>query len=691
METGVEYKTTTLTTVYDYDSAEQKLTDFGYLEMNTKVQFSEIITIGAAEYGKISNSASYKDRAHGSKRNATGKYIGSAVTKVSNGYEQVSVTQKNGSTKVISAVSVYPIQTYKTSQKVSVYDGPGVSDYTKVSERAAGSIIGVYATTVSDTGATWAAIDTTRKKWVQLRTTSGSILYYFTAQGDTANTANDANANPDPTIDTNAQSMADLNAMVAETATMAANMSMQGMDLEGLHNMQYVIGIPPNITRTADKQYMKSASPSNNFGRCYTEMYMMSNTIFSIQPLKVKYLPGFKQEDRGYFYNAIASKVGNLGDDSGIESQLSGQLFEGQPDYNDYINTVNMLARVMAVYLGIGDKVAKGSTKYRDMDYSFYKMRDNSKSSSGTKGLFGVISDSFRWAADKLFTSAINDDTYIHFYMTADGTSMNESLSVSTKSSSLESLFSNNLSAIAQEIQFLTGAETGIDFSNAISDALGSIGDVAGNFSQTLGNLVQYGANYLRGGRLIFPQMLDDCNYDRSYSGSCRFISPSGDPEAIFWNCYLPTCYLLPYVIPQMLSDNMYKYPFLARVNAPGLFHSDLAAITNLRIQRGGPDGTMWTSDGLPFEIDVSFDITPLYSKLMVTSARHPILFLSNSALHEYLGAMCGVSFTGYAFDLKLHILETVVGNYITDTVPSMLRSYYSSNVADWLRKFFTF
>src|SRR5699024_2933781 len=110
------------------------------------------------------------------------------------------------------------------------------------------------------------------------------------------------------------------------------------------------------ITRTADPHYMESASPSNPFGRCYTEMYMMGNTIFSIQPLKVKYLPGFSDEERGYFYNAIANAVGSLGDDEGIESELSGQLFEGQPDYNDYINTVNLLARTMAIYLGIGDR-----------------------------------------------------------------------------------------------------------------------------------------------------------------------------------------------------------------------------------------------------------------------------------------------------------------------------------------------
>ena len=52
---------------------------------------------------------------------------------------------------------------------------------------------------------------------------------------------------------------------------------------------------------------------------------------------------------------------------------------------------------------------------------------------------------------------------------------------------------------------------------------------------------------------------------------------------------------------------------------------------------------------------------------------------------------MCGVSFTGEQHMLKLNILETVLGNYLRDTIPSMLRGYYSTNVAEWLRRLFNF
>ena len=89
--------------------------------------------------------------------------------------------------------------------------------------------------------------------------------------------------------------------------------------------------------------------------------------------------------------------------------------------------------------------------------------------------------------------------------------------------------------------------------------------------------------------------------------------------------------------------------------------------------------------------MDVTFDITPLYSKLMVTGSQHPSLFMKNTALHEYLGAMCGVSFLEPNLDTKLNVLKSMAWNSVTNAVPSMLRSIYDSDLADWARGLFAF
>lgn len=594
------------------------------------------------------------------------------------------------------------VYTVKPANSWSTYSGPGYNFRSRVRYQA-NEMISIFATVKDGAGNTWGTTSRNFDTWGLLKSSNGRLIASLqvgklgtsgnTSVATPAYTTTNVNQN-NVIIDASDDTYADAKTVSRILRNASASMSVADVQsLNELHRMQYVIGIPPKITETSDICYMTNMTPKNNFGRCYTELFMMGNTVLSIQPCKVKYLPGMNQDQRDSFWTMVSSKT--LGQDSGIQNELSGQLFEAQPDYADYINTVNLLARTMAIYLGIGDKTYMNTgKKYRHMDYSWYKLEKiKNPSYSEFSSISKTVREALNGMVDATIRSAINDDTYIHFYMTADGTSVDENMAVSTRQSGLESLFNNQLSELAQEIQFLGGGSTGISFDEAIKEAeSGMLQNVAGSMGPTISNIIRYGGNYLKGGRLVFPQMLDDCSYDRSYRGSCRLVSPSGDPEAIFLNCYLPLCYLLPYVLPQMLSDNMYRYPFLARCNAKGLYHCDLAAITGLQIQRGGQDGTCWTADGLPFEIDVSFNITPLYSKLMVTNTRHPVLFMSNSALHEYLGAMCGLSFTGTdVWKMKAEIFATMFGNYMTDTVPSMLRGYYSSNVANWLRKLFTF
>ena len=709
LNTMDHFKTTTMATVYQILPGDTPIT-MGFIYSGKIVQFKDLVTVNGVQYGCMNNygGASFTVNGTGETRSVYGYYLSArqVVATDENAKSSNTYTDSNGNTNYVGNIEVLATrETYyvKQGSTLPVLNGPGTT-YTSTGTRSAGTKISIYATCIdTDSGNTYGALNSSLTSWVYIRNSSGALNNALTLDSSTVGKAGRPNASSSLTPKVNAYG----NVTDASDETyISVRDALQQMNstsytdadtesLEGLHNMQYVIGIPPKITRTADIPYLENASPSNNFGRCYTEMFMMANTLFSIQPCKVKYLPGMNDDDKSSFFNYLADAVGNLGDDKDLQGEngidLSGQLFEAQPDYNNYINTVNLLARAMAIYMGIGDHTYMNTNhRYKYMDYSFYKMQNYGNE---RRSIFGQIADTVRATPSRLVTSVINDDTYVHFYMTADGTSVNEDLSVSTKSTGLESLFNTQFSELAQEIQFLSGGSVGAagSFDSIVQDVANGIQDMGSGMGDMIANIVKYGGNYLKGGRLVFPQMMDDCTYSRSYTGTCRFISPSGDPEAIFLNCYLPLCYLLPYVIPQMLSDNMYTYPFLARVNAKGLYHCDLAAITGLKIQRGGQDGTQWTADGLPFEVDVSFDITPLYSKLMVASARHPILFLSNTALHEYLGAMCGVSFTGNGIELKLATVKALLGSYLADTIPSMLRGYYSSGVANWLRKLMTF
>ena len=700
-----KYKVTTTAQVYSIPDGATSATLMGTMDSGTVLYFQSSKNLNGTVYGRISPNynPSYISKATGTRVPAASYYVRASVVILADENNSLTTTATDnlGTQNIITNIQmVNPPESYtvKTGSTIQTYGGPDET-YPARGSISSGSNLAVYGKVKDFNGRTWAAIDSGYTRWISYANVAGTRNMYLVQNTTAQSTQKTATSSLSPVVnnygnatDASDQVYNNIESAVRAMTNSSYDYSADEDSLEALSNMQYVIGIPPKITPTADIRYMTGASPSNNFGRCYTEMFMMGNTVFSIQPCRVEYLPGFNDDEQQSFFNRLADAVTNgLQDDSNLSGadgiNLDGQLFDAHPDYDNYINTVNLLARVMAIYLGIGDKTyGNTNRRYKSMDYSFYRVKNPRNSG----GILGVVSD-IRQIPSRAITSVINDDTYVHFYMTAAGTSVNENMSVSTKSTGLESLFNNNLSEIAQEIQFLGGGSSGISFDNAIADATSAMQGATAGMGDIIGNIVKYGGNYLKGGRLVFPQMMDDCTYDRSYSGTCRFISPSGDPEAIFINCYLPLCYLLPFVLPQMLSDNMYTYPFLARVNAKGLYHCDLAAITGLRIQRGGQDGTQWTADGLPFEIDVSFDITPLYSKLMVTNARHPILFLSNTALHEYLGAMVGVSFTGSSLELKLNPISAMLSNYLTDTIPSMLRGYYSSDIANWLRQMMTF
>lgn len=591
--------------------------------------------------------------------------------------------------------------------------------------KKSGEKIHIYATVKASDGKTYGYIDTQLTKTIVLYPSGTTLASNLTKEAPKAAETTSSTTRAKKAMDNNtptsatkpSQTMSDIVSSAVSTATTKVSeaitgggnelterlkqMSFNMIDtdaetMRSLANMKSVIGLPPLLPEAADPKYFKDL----DYGRGFAEMFLANNCIFSILPCKVRYLPGYNQSDKMNFLNLVSSGVSDFAEDAGLRDAsskmgLSGQLFEAVPDYKTYIDTVNLLARTFAIYMGIGDLPCPGTnTSYKNANYSFY--RRFSAATTGGTGFWGAVSDFISSAKENLVTKVINDDMYTHFYMTADGTSMSDSMTVSTVASSIEGLFNNGLSQLGKDIQFLMGGNLDDSFVTDLmktAEGLGTSLSAIPGIGSTLGNMFMYGANYLRGGRLVFPQMLDDCTYDRSYTGSCRFISPSGDVESRFLNCMLPLCYLLPYVLPQMLSDNMYTYPFICKVDVPGQVHCDLAAMTGLRIQRGGPEGQSWTVDGLPFEIDVTFDITPLYSKLMVTNVLHPVLFMSNTALHEYMASMCGVNFTGNEVDIKLQVAAALFNpaNIAKNHIDSLFRGYYDSGVANALRWVFNF
>ena len=448
--------------------------------------------------------------------------------------------------------------------------------------------------------------------------------------------------------------------------------------------LKYVnaFGSPPQFSKFTDPPLYIGGSSSQEYkscGRVYAETLLSNSTLVSICPCNVKYLPGFNTNEKDSFYKALVANVTDAAVSAKLapDSTLSGKLYESVPAYSEYMNCFNYLARVTSILDGLGDKNVPGtSIKYKNFDWSYYTTKKQSHAQGG-----GIFSDLVE-AAKESATAAITDDNYIHFFLNQNGTSVSENISTDAGNSAIEDLFNNSeLSQLSRNIQFLLGGS--IDPDGRMSADIQSVFDSTdSNLFKAFGSMA---SNYFKGGRIVFPKMINDCSYGKSFDCTATFYSPFANKESVYLRCKLPTLALLCFALPKQIAEDMYSSPFICRVFQKGWFNSDSALLTNLNIKMGGPNDTAWTIDSISTMWEVSFSITPLYNKLMLPSLKHPFLALANNAMLEYLATMCGLDLKANNVETKLQIALQIISGAIVDFPRSITREVVAKPIDRWL------
>ena len=439
-------------------------------------------------------------------------------------------------------------------------------------------------------------------------------------------------------------------------------------------------GSPPRYTEEVDPYY-NSSDKGIQTGRAMMKTWFSDPGILSLCPGTVDYLPGFSIKKKNKFFNKIKGAMsGNLlsAAESDANSDLNGKLYEFKSSYASYINVVNLLARVSADYLGIGevnDIIYGTKIPLNKFDYGYYT---NPSKSSSSKSLFNETKNALN--------SAVSDNCYIHFFVNHSGASVTESITTEAGSSMLEEYFGSDsaVSQLSRNLQFLFGGAITPEAENDIQGILKEARDS----NELIGGIATIATNYLKGGRLVFPKMITGMSYEKSINVQLQFTAVYGDKRAIFKQVMLPSLHLLAMATPLQLSKNMYTYPYLVRCYQKGVCNTDLAFIHNLEFTRGGSDGTCWTVDGLTTEITASFTITPLYSNLMVTSAKNPFLFMNNTALMEYLGTMCGLDLKANNLSVKIKLAKNLIANRIHDIPTNAARGIVDTKLMNEIRKY---
>lgn len=431
------------------------------------------------------------------------------------------------------------------------------------------------------------------------------------------------------------------------------------------------LGTPVRYNMDIDIQYIDEISPGG--GRVMNKTVLSNPSILSIIPGKVKMFPNLIGSQKDTMFDAMVQAAsGNSSLLSKVQADepamFSGKMYSFEANVEDYALYVNALCRASAVLLGIGEKTMPGTTaKLKDFNYTYWTVRKDynpatANSADNDSSIFRGFWTGLLKSASRIVTAAVDDTYYINFFLNGSETSISESITTSVSDSPIAGIV-NTVSSAGAMLNYFTGSGfdiSGADATEALEAALGSAGD-------TFSGIVNLGENFLKGGRMVLPKMVDGASYGKSISVNFKFMSPYGDKYSVFLKCIIPICHLLGMALPKQLSDNMYTFPFLIRCAQLGHFNVDLGVISSLNITRGGADDTSWSADMIATEWEVQMEITPLVDELMITPTNHPVLFCKNEMLLDYLANYCGFDVLAFNASTKVDLMMTFIKNVVLD------------------------
>lgn len=416
--------------------------------------------------------------------------------------------------------------------------------------------------------------------------------------------------------------------------------------LAGIFGMPYQFSkiVDPPIERGGSTASSGSAKDSSGtIGRKYSEKIFSIAPVLFLTPGEPKFMDGYGQKAKVAMARNLLN--GEDGDSDDFDEGRYYSFISNFPEYKKYANTA---LRSLAMYMGIGNvKVTPPGT---------YK---------SPKKLSSIDVEDYM---NNAFTKLFGSQCVVPFYLDAE-TSINESFSNNTTESMISQTV-NGFSQSAKEIQFIMGNN---DYGGVLQSIGSAVTDVASNITSALGdvaevvagkNLITRVSNELTtivsGGKIIFPEIWSDSEYDRSFDISIKLRSPDPDPVSIFLNIYMPIILLVSMAAPHQIgnSSNAYESPFLVRATYKSIFNCDLGMITSLSISKGGQGN--WNVLGQPVSADVTLSIRDLYGSMFISKRMG---LICNTAQMDYLATMAGVDLNEFEPMRMIKLASIILGN----------------------------
>lgn len=464
-------------------------------------------------------------------------------------------------------------------------------------------------------------------------------------------------------------------------------------------------GVPYQFRDSIDMR--KGDNDSDNIlGIGYREA-MSQFPMICFVPGKPSFLPDLNDEEKKTYLEGFADGILNPLGANKFQAVLNSdqvdmKFFSFEADYTAYIRYVNTLCWLFAIYLGIGDAEVPGESseslignaissidsgynksKFRHYHYAKYTLA-NYFAARDTKG--GKTQEVDDFDTDKIYKTSPADDSvpyderaanplqviselgnldryYTEFYINPN-ISYSETFQNSTKPSMLAGMV-QGASEFSKEIAFLfsAGAAQNLgDSQKALGEGLKSLGAGLTGGTGIIQRMLSGVSTIISGANLIFPEIWMDSSFSRSFNIEITLKTPYGNPESIFTDILVPMAHWICLAAPRQASINTYGAPFLIKFHIPGFCSVDMGIVESLTITKGG-DGSAWSVDGLPLEVQLSINIKDLYSALSISRV-NGISFVDayntlwNTSYLDYIAIQSGLDMRQ---TFHKHIAELVV------------------------------
>ena len=441
--------------------------------------------------------------------------------------------------------------------------------------------------------------------------------------------------------------------------------------------MNSIIGMPYQFMDRVDRR--ADSGSLVGFGRKYRNKILSRDNFVYLTPGKQVFMPGADEGTKGAVLNALTD-LATGSTDSILNA--SGRYYGLEPALDDYYKYVNAACQSVATLMGIGnERVQIGGHSNILRRFNWMRAKEN----SFLKNLLGSGS---------------------HIVVYPDGlNSISEDFGNSTRESSLVSQVNGYSDTIKEINYFMTGSADSA-YANMLQNdgfdtALSGIQETVNQFTGghgVLGALLGNSTTILSGGKLVFPELWSDSDYDRSYSIDIKLRTPDADDLSIYLNIIVPLIHLMALTAPRDFETNSNGYvaPFLVSAFCRSLFSIDLGIITSLNISKGG-EGNWAASSNLPTSVDVSLSIKDLYKSMYMskvsglTSSGELAKFVGNDSEMEQLMNLAGVNITassvaakrlalyGNLADNKLTGIGSRIGNKLMNDLYTIERKIFGT------------